>query len=363
VPITVELSDPLKRIKQAGIEFWTGEPGEPRPSTQSRPAALAKDSPRRQLLLPPRDGIVGGEMELPAVPAGMAIWFQPLVVGDASKSQWAIASVYPNNVPPLERKPTTLALTHKAGNAIPLALDCATKFRVERAGAEQELFIDLDGQFREATQSVDNQGTATVRLEYLKVNVGVNVDGRTPPNPTPMQQAIQFVAQMTGDLRVDKQGSMVQNRLDMSKAPMASRQGLGRIGQQVQQSLDALAIPLLGSELKPGQTWTAQRMIPLDVGRPDAGVMDMKYTYLGVRTREARQEAVVSLDGVIRARDGVTQYIKGKTSGMAIVDVTSGLTVQAMSNIEVDLDMTIEGQPARADGAMQIQLLRGLAAK
>jgi S1-C subfamily serine protease len=330
VPITVELSDPLKRIKQAGIEFWTGEPGEPRPSTQSRPAALAKDSPRRQLLLPPRDGIVGGEMELPAVPAGMAIWFQPLIVGDASKSQWAIASVYPNNVPPLERKPTTLALTHKAGNATPL---------------------------------VDNQGTATVRLEYLKVNVGVNVDGRTPPNPTPMQQAIQFVAQMTGDLRVDKQGSMVQNRLDMSKAPMASRQGLGRIGQQVQQSLDALAIPLLGSELKPGQTWTAQRMIPLDVGRPDAGVMDMKYTYLGVRTREARQEAVVSLDGVIRARDGVTQYIKGKTSGMAIVDVTSGLTVQAMSNIEVDLDMTIEGQPARADGAMQIQLLRGLAAK
>jgi S1-C subfamily serine protease len=31
VPITVEVSDPLRRIKQAGLEFWTGEPGEPRP--------------------------------------------------------------------------------------------------------------------------------------------------------------------------------------------------------------------------------------------------------------------------------------------------------------------------------------------
>ncbi|MBL8793351.1 MAG: trypsin-like peptidase domain-containing protein [Planctomycetia bacterium] len=363
LPVTVVLTNPLGKIKQAGIEVWTGAPGAPRPPSATQPAPVAKDSPRRQLLLAPRDGICGGEIELPPLPAGMAYWFQPIVAGDAARMQWSAAHVYPNTAPPLERRPATLALTHRPGNSNPVEIELTTKFRVERNGSEQELNIDLDGQFREATQSVDNQGIATVRLEYLKVDVGVTVDGRNPPNPTPMQQAAQFVATMAGDLRLDRQGSMVQNRLDMSKAPMGSRAGLGRIGQQVQQSLDALAVPLPGNEVKPGQSWTAQRMIPLDVGRPDAGVMDMKYTYLGVRTRDARLEAVLSLDGAIRARDGNNQYIKGKTSGTAIIDVTTGLTVQAVSSIEVDLDMTIEGQASRADGAMEIQVQRTVPAK
>jgi hypothetical protein len=223
------------------------------------------------------------------------------------------------------------------------------------------MVIDVAGQMTENVHSVDGQGTAAVRLDYLKLNLGMNVDGQPSAKIAPVQQLLQQANLLGGDLRLDRQGNVLLNRLDLSKVPVGARGTFTNFGEQLQQSLEALSVPLPGGIVNPGQAWAAQRSLPVDAGgKYDVGIMDMTYTYLGVRSRSGRDEAVISLGGTVRARQGVKQYIKGRTSGTAVVDVASGLVTAAMASIEVDLDMIVDGTPARADGVLELKLQRAV---
>jgi S1-C subfamily serine protease len=363
LPVTLHVVDPLGRIRQAGVDVWTGEPGKARPPGLT-PPTLPKDSPRQRFLLELKDGVAGGELALPALPAGQVYWFQPVALNAAGQPRWTAASPIDNIAPPLERKPATLAFGFKAGSNFPLALGSTTKIRLERAGEDHTLVIGIDGQLAENTRTVDNKGTAAIRLDYLKMNMDVTMDGKPSNSNNRMQQSLPFLKDMIGDLRIDRQGNVLENKLDVTKVPQNARDGLTNVGDQVQQTIEALTVPLPGNEVKPGQTWTAQRSLPIDTaGKYDTGIMDMKYTYLGVRSRNGRDEAVISLSGTVRARQGVTQYISGKTNGTAVVDVATGLVTLAIASVDVDLDMTVNNQPAKADGALEMKLQRNLGGK
>jgi S1-C subfamily serine protease len=362
LPVTIHMMDPLGRIRQAGVDVWTGEPGQSRPGGTTSPAALPNDSRREQVLWPQRDGVATGEVVLPALPAGRTYWFQPVAAGASSASQWASALSFPNMPPPLERKPATLALALKAGSNQRIELACNTTIRMDPKGEDHTLAIDIDGQFAENTRAVDGQGTAAIRLDYLKMNMEIAVDGKPSASAARMQPFLAQVNQLAGDLRVDKQGNVVQNRLDLSKVPAAARETFVNVGDQVQQTLQVLMVPLPGGAVNPGQSWTGQRSLPIDTaGKYDSGIIDLKYTFLGIRSRSGRDEAVIALSGTVRPRPGVKQYINGKTTGTAVVDVSTGLVTTAIATVDVDLDLNINGQPARADGALEMKLLRAIA--
>lgn len=363
LPITLQVVDPLGRIRQAGLEVWMGEPGPARPPSGA-PVAKANDSPHQRTLFTYKDGEASGEIVLPAIPGGQVYWLQPLVLNTTGQPQWVSAVAWDDMAPPLERKATTLALGHKAGNNFPVRLGSTTKIRMERSGEDHTLVIGLDGQLAENTRTVDNQGTAAIRLDYVKMSMDVTMDGKPSNSNNRMQQALQSLGQMNGDIRIDKQGNVLENKLDLTKVPAGARDGLSNVGDQVQQTLETLTIPLPGNMVNPGQSWNAQRSLPIDAaGKYDAGIIDMKYTYLGVRSRNGREEAVVSINGVVRARQGVKQYISGKTHGSAVIDIATGLVTQAMATVEVDLDLALNGQPAKADGAVEIKLQRNLSGK
>src|SRR5262249_26617158 len=192
-------------------------------------------------------------------------------------------------------------------------------------------------------RSVDGQGTAAIRLDYVKMNMDITFDGKPSSSATRMQQFLPQINQLAGDLRVDRQGNVLQNRLDLSKVSPPARETFVNVGDQVQQMLEVLMIPLPGAKVEPGASWTAQRSLPIDTaGKYDSGIIDMKYTFLGVRARNGRDEAVISLSGVARPRQGVRQYINGKTTGTAIVDIATGLVTAATATVDVDLDLTID---------------------
>jgi hypothetical protein len=301
---------------------------------------------------------------LPALPAGQVYWFQPVALDTAGQPQATAAVAITNTAAPLERKPATLAVGYKAGNNFPLALGSTTTIRLERKGEDHTMVIGLDGQLAENTRTVDNQGTASIRLDYVKMNMDLTFDGKPSNGSNRMQQSLQSVNLMNGDIRIDRQGNVLQNRVDLTKVPEGAREGLTNVGDQVQQTIEALTVPLPGNMVNPGQSWSAQRTLPIDTaGKYDTGIMDMKYTYLGLRSREGREEAIISLSGVVRARQGVKLYISGKTNGTAVVDVATGLVTLAIATVDVDLDMTVSGEPAKADGALQMKLQRNVAGK
>ncbi|OAI48038.1 hypothetical protein AYO44_01140 [Planctomycetaceae bacterium SCGC AG-212-F19] len=362
-PVTVQVIDPLGRIRQAGVDVWTGEPGQPRPPTP-KPLTLATDSKPQQTLWPQREGLASGEVNLPALPAGKIYWLQPVAALAGNQNQWATAVPLPNMPPPLEKKPATLNLGYKTGVNQRLDLACNTTIRMDPRGEDHTLVIDIEGQLGENTRAIDGQGTAAIRLDYVKMNMGISFDGKPSSSATRMQQFLPQVNQLAGDLRVDRQGNVLQNRLDLSKVPAPARETFVNVGDQVQQMLEVLMIPLPGSKVDPGQAWTAQRTLPIDTaGKYDSGIIDMKYTFLGVRARNGRDEAVISLTGVVRARQGVKAYINGKTTGTAVVDVATGLVTSAIASVDVDLDLTINGQASRADSALEMKLQRAPAGK
>ena len=355
LPVTLLLVDPLNRVRQVALDVWNGAPGAPRPAP---PAPLATDSPRQQTPLAYRNGSATGDVVLPALPEGRTYWLQASAV--AGQTQHSPALNFPAMPPPLERKAATLATGHKAGVGQPVELSCVTTLRMELNGGDHTLLIDLGGALTEITRAVDAQGTAAVRLDYLKMNMGITFDGKPSARMGPIQQALQQIGQMVGDQRIDRQGNVVQNRLDLTKAPAASRDALTNVGDQAQQALQALAIPLPG-KVEPGQTWAADRALPIDVaGRYDNGVMEMKYTYLGLRTRNGRDEAVIALAGAVRARAGIKQYISGRTNGTAVVDVATGIVVNAIASVDVDLDLSVNNQPTRADGTLELKVQRNV---
>jgi S1-C subfamily serine protease len=358
LPLTVHVVDPLDRLQQVVLESWTGNPGEARPPSPARPAAFAGDSPRQQHTFNPKAGSASGAIELPPVPQGKVHWFQP-VAGSAGKQQWSSAVPWTSPPAAIDRKPVALGIKHRAGLKQPVDLTTTTRIRMEQEGSDHLLAIDLDGQLSENVVAVDGQGTAAVQLGYLKMNMGVSFDGKPSARTAQMQQTLGLVNQLLGDLRVDRQGNVVQNRIDLSKVPAQARPALIPIGEQVQQMFEVLTVPLPGGQVKPGDFWTGQRVLPIDSGgRYDAGVMDMQYIFLGVRTQNGRDEAVIELKGNVRPGQGGRQYVNGRTTGTAVVDVATGLVTTAAANIDVDLDLSVNGQLTRADSELTLRLQR-----
>jgi len=357
LPVTLRLADPLGRVRQVALDVWSGAPGAPRPAP---PAPLATDSPRQQTALAYANGSASGDVVLPALPAGRTYWLQASARG--GQMQHSPALNFPSMPPPLERTATTLATGYKAGTGQPLELSCVTTLRMDVGGGDHTLVIDLDGALTEVTRAVDARGTAAVRLDYRKLTMGISFDGKPSARMEAIQQALAQVGQLSGDLRVDRQGNVVQNRLDLARVPAGVRAALTNVGDQAQQALEALTVPLPGGPVEPGQSWTAARALPIDVaGRYDNGTMEVTYTYLGLRTRNGRAEAVLALSGAVRARPGVAQYINGRAAGTAVVDVATGIVTTALASVDVDLDLTVNGKPSRADGTLELKVQRAVA--
>src|SRR5262249_52955356 len=157
------------------------------------------------------------------------------------------------------------------------------------------------------------------------------------------------------DLQMDRYGNIAQSKSDLTRVPEKSRELLNRISEQIQQSLDAVAVSLPAAEVKPGQTWRATRNLPVDT--PDeliTGALDMTYTYRGVRAYKHGQAAVVGLNGTVRAIKGRGANLKGQAKGSALIDLKTGRVMDARAEVDVSLDLKFEDETASSAGNLVV---------
>ena len=223
------------------------------------------------------------------------------------------------------------------------------------------LALGFQANLQEQVQAVDKQGTATIRLQYDRMVAKISRNGQPPPN-NPLQQVAPLLNLLSANMRVDRQGAILLNQPDTSKLPQnqAVRQILGNVGDQIQHLLQAVTVPLAGAMVQPGQSWTAQRLLPIDTaGKYDGCVIDCKYTYLASVAGTANREAVIDIQGDVKPRPGSGAQATGTTSGTAIVDLASGLVSTVEATVEVDLNVPVNDSQFRAGGTLALKLQRG----
>ena len=84
----------------------------------------------------------------------------------------------------------------------------------------------------------------------------------------------------------------------------------------------------------------------------------MTYRYIGHRRNKGTDEALVDLRGTVKGARGNGANLVGRVVGTATVDLTEGRVTQASATTSVDLDIALNGRPAKANGKLEVRLTR-----
>jgi hypothetical protein len=362
IPVRIELFDPLGRIRYAGLDCWAGAPGAPRPPSPTKPVPRSDDGPRKTEILTARDGVAVGDVILPVLAAGQVYWIQPTYATGSSQPLWDTATVYELKSPPVARRSAQLLLGQRVGQRSLLLKSEATYKVRDSADDEHAVVVNLDARFLEETKSVNQQnGQALIHMQYKSVAPRISIDGKERPRTPQLLQAMQRADLMAIDLVVDRQGNFVENKANLRRVPREVREELTALNEPIQQALEALSVSLPGGTADPGRTWRTKATLPIETpGRPEPASLDLTCTYLGSRVNESgRTEAVIGVEGKLHGRRGEGQNLTGRATGTMLLDLASGTLYSAHVSVSVDLDMSLNGKAALANGTLEVQLERG----
>jgi hypothetical protein len=360
VPILVDFLDPLNRVRKVTFECWTGDRGKPRPPTSTQPKPESGDGPIHTLVLDYKNGRATGELVLPPAVAGKVYWRRIAYENDLGK-RWIVALPY-TPAPPLERKPALLILKHQKGARGMKLNSTSTLQLVGSDGEQHKLVISMESHFLENTHTTTEDGKAGIRLQYARLRLGVNIDGKAPPRDPRVMRIVRDGTRLVANLVVDDKNKLLSNKADLRLVPLASREDVSDMHEQVQESLETIAIPMPGKVVQPGEKWRSLRpMVISTVGKPELAVVELTCTYLGSRVRNGREEAFISLTGIVKGRQGQELKVGGKANGFALLDLATGQISQASVTTGLDLDLSSSKGRVRANGTLAVQLVRGVA--
>src|SRR5262249_33123539 len=155
-------------------------------------------------------------------------------------------------------------------------------------------------------------------------------------------------------------GDVEQSNAIAKTAPPDIKLEVESMGDDILQWLQALSVPLPNRQMGYLDTWKAKQPWAIITPVTDMHFRDleMTYTYLGQRTRNNREEALVEMTGRIQKKEMGLRF-GGKLEGRALVDLESGIVTRARATVSMDLDFPI-GPGLKARGTMDVSIDRSL---
>ncbi|HLJ96482.1 MAG TPA: trypsin-like peptidase domain-containing protein [Gemmataceae bacterium] len=365
VSAKLEMIDPLVHVGEPALEVWTGEPDPPaRPPSATPPSVQAGDSPHQRYPLTYQDQVARADILLPPLPPGKVYWVQPRWTNADGVAQWATANVYPLP-PPVERKPVPLLFRHQTGSR-GLVLNSWLDFKTPGPnGTERTWTVNSETRVTETTEAVDAEELASVRLQYRAYNVEFSEDSQDLHNPgverakQTLEQARHAIKQLAANLRIDKQGNLVGNEVDLSRVPPELQPILANVHEDLGRALLSTAVPLPNKQVEPGESWKTERNVPIpSLGRSLAARLDLTCTYLGIRKRAGHEEAVLHIEGPFRAPANPAGRGTGRADGTACVDVANGQVTQADMVLVFDVETNQLSRLLPGHGKLTLRLQR-----
>ncbi len=357
MPVTVQLIDPLERVKKVALDTWVGDAKLPTPA----PGAAAELPPgvtRKTVTLDYKAGSAKGDLLLPDAPQGKVHWIQPMVMTGGGKSIW-LAPKSHEPEPAVDARPILLTVKHRPGERI-IHLNSKAVYKLHGYDGEEHSFLaHIDSRLLERTHTITPQGSARIRLSVSKLELGVSIDDQGPPKSQRMEQLFQNLDALFIDLEMDPYGNVARKSNDLSQMPAGAQPLLGRLGEQMQDSLDTVAVPIPRGQIKPGQTWKATRQFPIET--PDdfqRAALDMTYTYKGIQTRNGKNEAVIGFTGTLRGARREDVNVSGRARGNAFIDLTTGLVVQSRAHVDLEMNVRFLDESFKAGGQLHVYVDR-----
>jgi S1-C subfamily serine protease len=343
IPVSVEMMDPLKKVKQVAVEAWCGapKPGTRPAAVEKAPKPLEGDSPHVATRLEYSNGEAHGEIVLPALTAGQEYWFQPTFIDGDNRAQWAQASVQILKSPPVKKDSADLVLHQRRANRS-LVLDSTMTLTDPLGSREMVVKINTQARIQEKVTSQNNNVVLEYRFSSLKL--GMTINDQPPPASVKkeFERIENLITKVYARTVQDRDGNTDPQPPNVERVPKDDQALMQAVLGQIQDSLEALTFPLPNERASAGKSWQGRRNLEIGtVSRFEQGAMDMTYTFQGVRRREGREEAVIALEGVLKGRPGIEEKMGGKAHGAAVFDLAAGQITSAEATISVDATVKI----------------------
>jgi hypothetical protein len=362
VPVRVEMVDPLKRVNKIWYDTWLGDPGKPRDAIQFKPEPMPGDLPREKAALTYQNGVAEGELALPAEPPqGKVFWIQFMYTSGSNKTAWNTATVF-RPMPPVERKPTMLKHEHRPGGRAAWKLNSTVTLKIrDEDDIDHQLSLNLNCDLIATAAEKIESGTLTTTLKLSKLTAWVSLDKKPLEDGKEDEQLKKELSSVELTVRENEKGGLVFSGTKMKQLSPSSLKRWRGLTDQMIASLEAVVFPLPGEEVAFGRKWNSILGLTIPtLGALEKATADVSNEYLGVRKRLGRDEAVVHFRGEVRNLKSAGRTLTGKMRGEAWIDVAAGQVVMCRNQIDVDLEIMMDRQKAKAGGILEVRLDRAL---
>ena len=390
MPVTVNCLDPRKQLKEVGMACWLGEAedGPRSPGMERMAKETDTDLIEIKLAYDPAKQVATGELVFPAQQAGRVFFSQPYYSNALVSKRWMGGNLVKLDGPPYERKATDLSARYKIGSKRPLTVKRTSDLQQlqDGEGTEKERQVLLEQTIKlteELGKAADTSTLARVVYRFDSMDLKIKRGNKEIPAP---QEILDFINSgiklVTATGTVARTGEIFNLLVQTFNIndPFLKQIYVSQ-GQELVESLQESTIALPNKKVTPGDTWTAVRNLrlafeaveaapPPGGGRPTAPPKskpkdfafreDLKYTYLGLRDRGGRREAVVKVEGTINPMAGATPgSATGTVKGTVLIEEETGVIVDSDIKRHFEIDSSERGIKKRLTGIDEFKITRG----
>ncbi len=368
IPVTVMCVDPRRQLRDIGVACWVG-------NADDLLAERLGDAAIREvnLLYDPASQVATGELIFPAPETGKAYFSQPYYSNATTKKRRLLASPIPLAGPPYERLGTDLAFRVKLGSQRSIALTCTADLRqFDDGAAEPDLSLYLE-QTLKMTENLMKPTDAAdaARVDFRFDSLATAHKRGTKDNPTP-REVTEFLKPgfepitATGPVSMSGAIRELSVRVEGDTDPQLKRIALHR-GRDLLEGLECSSVALPNKQMRPGETWAASRALRFAFDATDAALTkeflcreDLRYTYLGLRERGGRREAVVLVEGAIAPPVGALTGAVGTVRGLVYLESETGVIVESEIRLQFEIDSYEKGPRKQLTGSVEFKFVRGI---
>jgi predicted Zn finger-like uncharacterized protein len=369
VPVSMDMMNPIGRIDRAELDLWVGnndEKYQPPATRDTPPPQRPGDTPRQRFKLNRGFNGASGTMTLPGpLEPGRTYFWQPVLTYKDGKVVYPAGARYTPDIP-VHRRPANLVFHNHPGRREVILQSSMTVGAVGGEGDEGKTVRYMKTTMLEETGPLKPDGSATVKLAVQPgLELSVKLEGKSLE--TDDQREIDRIKangiSLKFQLEVDAQGNLKSNQGGALHAPPDVQEALDDMAEELQTDLESICVTLPNREVAPGDKWNGKRKLLIrTTGRGDGGEMDITYTYLGRRTRNNRDEALIELGGIIR-KQGRTSRLGGRVGGRALIDLETGIISASRSTITLNMDTSRHQAKVQYTGTVEVRIDRALPAK
>ncbi|MBI2805715.1 MAG: trypsin-like peptidase domain-containing protein [Planctomycetes bacterium] len=336
MPVRYVCFDPLNRIREMKVEVWAGAPGKSRPDSLKEPQALLGDSPRQSHAVTYQNGVGTADVPLPTLGVGQVYWLQPVLTNLNGDRYWGPALATPTSLVLLERKFANLSVNLKTNLERTISLKSLVNTTLRQGKEKKTSSEKLQAKMLESL-SKEKEG-AKIRTGFASLDIIGNENGKATRVNREVGLTLRKMAPTFTVDAANKRTARTDGSLN-AKLSMELREEVKEKYSHLCNALEAVIIPLPNQIVKPLETWTAQIPLILRTGKNTEAVdLDLVCKFEGIRLRNQRSEALITVTGKVTAREGSVKKIGGEITGKIGFDLNAGFIAETKLNIRADLN-------------------------